>query len=164
MYCSACGQHLREDAHFCDHCGASTELPGAVTNESPAAPSRTYREVEVPAEVSYEERPVAPTHTYYENEDPYKDQITRLKLELKQIKLELKRVNADLSATRAQHSTTAAFVPRGTLRRGYKIIEDVRLWGPQQQKQALQQEILNMEQELLNLQQAQVQWKLQQQA
>jgi predicted amidophosphoribosyltransferase len=160
MYCSACGQHLREDAHFCDHCGASTELPGAVTNESPVAPARTEYAVDGP----YEERPVAPTHTYYENEDPYKDQITRLKLELKQIKLELKRVNADLSATRAQHSTTAAFVPRGTLRRGYKIIEDVRLWGPQQQKQALQQEILNMEQELLNLQQAQVQWKMQQQA
>ncbi|MDQ2885643.1 MAG: zinc ribbon domain-containing protein [Chloroflexota bacterium] len=164
MYCSACGQHLRDDAHFCDHCGASTELPGAVTNESPVAPSRTYREVEVPAEVPYEERPVAPTHTYYENEDPYKDQIAQLKLELKQVKLELKRVNADLSATRAQHNTTAAFVPRGTLRRGYKMFEDMRLWGPQQQKQALQQEIINMEQELLDLQQAQVQWKLQQQA
>ena len=160
MYCSACGQHLRDDARFCDHCGASTELPGAVTDESPAATSGTYREVDGP----YEERTVRPSHTYHENEDPYKDQITQLKLELKQIKLELKRVNADLSATRAQHSTTAAFVPRGTLRRGYKMIEDVRLWGPQQQKQALQQEILSMEQELLDLEQAQVQWKIQQQA
>ncbi len=158
MYCSACGQHLRDDAHFCDHCGASTELPGAVTNESPVAPAPIEYAVDGPPVV----RSIAPSHTYHENVDPYKDQITQLKLELKQIKLELKRVNADLSATRAQHNTTAAFVPRGTLRRGYKMFEDMRLWAPQQQKQALQQEILNMEQELLNLEQAQVQWKLQQ--
>ena len=158
MYCSACGQHLREDARFCDHCGASTELPGSVTHEQPAPVAHTYREVDDP----YAERSIAPTHTYHENSDPYKDQIKQLKLELRQIKLELKRVNAELSSTRAQHSETATFVPRGMLRRGYKMIEDVRLWGPQRQKEALQQEIINMEQELLDLEQAQAQWKLQQ--
>lgn len=159
MYCSACGQHLHDDARFCDHCGASIELPGSVTNENPAPPTHTRRQPDGPNE----ERPTPSTRTYHENKDPYKDQIAQLKLELRQLKLELKRVNANLSTTRAQHNETAAFVPHGVLRRGYKIIEDVRLWGPQQQKQALQQEIMNMEQELLNMQQAQTQWKLQQQ-
>jgi hypothetical protein len=95
--------------------------------------------------------------------DPYKDQISQLKLQIRQLKLNLKQVNTGMSKTRSQYYQTAAFVPRGILdgwlRRGYKMTEDMRLLGPQQQKQRLQQEIINLEQELLGLQQAQVDWK-----
>jgi hypothetical protein len=95
--------------------------------------------------------------------DPYKDQISQLKLQIRQLKLNLKQVNTGMSKTRSQYYQTAAFVPRGILdgwlRRGYKMTEDMRLLGPQQQKQRLQQEIINLEQELLGLQQAQSDWK-----
>jgi hypothetical protein len=66
-----------------------------------------------------------------------------------------------MSNKQAQYNETATFVPRGMLRHGYKMIEDVQLWGPQQRKQQLQQEIAQLEQELLGLQQAQAQWKSQ---
>jgi hypothetical protein len=39
------------------------------------------------------------------------------------------------------------------------MTEDIQLLGPQQQKQHLQQEIINLEQELLGLQQSQAEWK-----
>jgi predicted amidophosphoribosyltransferase len=139
MFCATCGQRVRDGAHFCDHCGAQLELPGAITQTAPAESM----------------------HTYHEVTDPYKEQIVKLKLQMKQLKLMLKQVNMDMSNKRAQHSETAAFVPRGVLRRGYKMIEDVQLWGPQQRKQQLQQEILQMEQELLGLQKAQTEWKIQ---
>lgn len=139
MFCATCGQRLRDGAHFCDHCGTQLELPGAITQTAPAES----------------------THTYHEVTDPYKEQIVQLKLQMKQLKLMLKQVNMDMSNKRAQHSETAAFVPRGALRRGYKMIEDMQLWGPQQRKQQLQQEILQMEQELLGLQKAQTDWKIQ---
>ncbi|MBV9616400.1 MAG: zinc ribbon domain-containing protein [Ktedonobacteraceae bacterium] len=141
MYCSTCGQQLHDGAHFCEHCGASLELPAAVTTDSPTRS----------------------THTYHEVKDPYKEQITQLRLELKQMKLDLKQIKMDMSNRRAQYNQTAAFVPGGTLRRGYKMLEDFQLWSPQRQKEALQQEILRLEQELLGLEQAQAQWKVTQQ-
>ena len=141
MYCSTCGQQLHDGAHFCEHCGASLELPAAVTTDSPTRSA----------------------HTYHEVKDPYKEQITQLRLELKQMKLDLKQIKMDMSNRRAQYNQTAAFVPGGTLRRGYKMLEDFQLWSPQRQKEALQQEILRLEQELLGLEQAQAQWKVTQQ-
>ena len=93
-------------------------------------------------------------------QDPYKDQIKQLKLQIKQMKLYLKEVNTHMSATRAQYNQTSAFVPEGIIKRGYKWFEDMRLLGPQQQKQQLQQQIIQLEQELIGLQQAQMQWKL----
>ena len=74
----------------------------------------------------------------------------------------LKQINTQMSATRAQYNQTSAFVPEGIIKRGYKWLEDMRLLGPQQQKQHLQQQIIQLEQELIGLQQAQVQWKLNQ--
>jgi len=139
MFCATCGQRVRDGAHFCDHCGAQLEQPEAITRTAPTES----------------------THTYHEVTDPYKEQIAQLKLQMKQLKLMLKQINMDMSNKRAQHSETAAFVPRGVLRRGYKMIEDAQLWGPQQRKQQLQQEILQMEQELLGLQKAQTDWKIQ---
>ncbi len=134
MFCTACGQRLHDGAHFCDRCGARLESPGAVTYTAPARSTRS-------------------------SSDPYKEQIAQLRLQLRQLKLSLKQINTGMSNRRSQYNETAAFVPRGMLRRGYKMIEDVQLWGPQQHKQQLQQEIAQLEQELLGLQQAQIQWK-----
>jgi predicted amidophosphoribosyltransferase len=150
MFCAACGKRVKDGARFCDNCGAPLQAPGALAEYGP------------------DERggaPVRPTRgrSSVASSDPYKDQISQLKLQIRQLKLNLKQVNTGMSKTRSQYYQTAAFVPRGILdgwlRRGYKMTEDMRLLGPQQQKQRLQQEIINLEQELLGLQQAQVDWK-----
>jgi hypothetical protein len=141
MFCSACGQRVKDGAHFCENCGASLQAPGGVSYDAPEASERRGRG---------------------KPKDPYKDQISQLKLQLKQLKLYLKQVNTNLSNTRSQYYETAAFVPHGFLREGYKWFEDLRLLGPQQQKQRLQQEIMALEQQLLGLQQAQAQWKAEQ--
>jgi hypothetical protein len=117
------------------------QQPGAITDTAPAQYVHANREVSA-------------SHT-----DPYKEQIADLKLQIRQLKVFLKQVNTGMSTKRAQYNETAAFVPRGMLRRGYKMVEDVQLWGPQQRKQQIQQELAQIEQELLGLQQAQVQWK-----
>ncbi len=92
----------------------------------------------------------------------YKEQISQLKLQIRQLKLDLKQINTGMGKTRSQYNQSAAFVPRGILRHGYKEIEDVRLWGPQKKKQELQQQIIYLEQQLLGLQQQQTQWQAQQ--
>lgn len=140
MYCSACGQRAKDGDHFCPNCGAPLQAPGAVTDE-PQTPARRGQAAA---------------------QDPYKEQIAQLKLEIKQLKLYLKQITTNMSSTRSQYYETAAFVPHGLLRRGYKWLEDFRLWKPQMQKQQLQQQIMQLEQELLGLQQAQAQWKAQQ--
>ena len=143
MFCTTCGKHVQEGAHFCDNCGSRLEQPGAVTYTQPTQARHMEREVSTP------------------HGDPYKEQIADLRLQLKQLKLTLKQVTNDMSNKRSQYNETSAFVPHGVLKKGYKIVEDVRLWGPQQRKQQLQQEIAQLEQQLLGLQQAQVQWKRQ---
>ena len=140
MFCSACGQRTKDGDHFCQNCGAPLQTPGALTR-GPQAPVQRGRAA---------------------MQDPYKDQIAQLKLEIKQLKLYLKQITTNMSSTRSQYYETAAFVPHGLLRHGYKWLEDFRLWKPQQQKQQLQQQIMQLEQELLGLQQAQAQWKAQQ--
>jgi predicted amidophosphoribosyltransferase len=137
MYCSTCGQQLQDGAHFCEHCGATLERPGAVTTTNPTRS----------------------THISHEAQDPYKDQISQLRLQLKQLKLDLRQIKTNMSNKRALHNQTAAFVPGEVFRRGYKMLEDFQLWSPQRQKETLQQEILRLEQELLGLEQAQAQWK-----
>ena len=142
MFCAACGTRVKDGAHFCDNCGASLQTPGTVSQYAPGEPVRQTRN---------------------RSGDPYKDQISQLRLQIKQLKLNLKQVNTGMSKTRSRYYQTAAFVPRGLfdglLRRGYKMTEDMQLLGPQQEKQRLQQEIINLEQELLGLQQAQAEWK-----
>src|SRR5579875_348942 len=118
MFCAACGQRVKDGAHFCENCGASLQAPGGVAYDAPEAPSRRTRS---------------------KPKDPYKDQIAQLKLQLKQLKLYLKKVSTEMSNTRSQYYETAAFVPHGLLREIYKGVEDVRLLGPQQKKQILQQ-------------------------
>jgi hypothetical protein len=130
-FCSACGQKIQDGARFCDTCGHPLQEAGRVT----------------------------PSPAYNVQTDPYKDQIAQLRLEIKQWRLALRKITTNMSATRSQYYETAAFVPHGILRHGYKWFEDLRLLGPQQQKQRLQEQIMQLDQELLNLQRAQAEWK-----
>ena len=160
MYCARCGAHNQDGAHFCQNCGNALQAPGAVLHQPPIDPYPIYaQEEQVQAPVrrrtTRSVRSVKPM-------DPYQDQIKQLKLQIKQMKLYLKQVNTHMSATRAQYNQTAAFVPEGIIKRGYKWFEDMRLLGPQQQKQQLQEQIIQLEQQLIGLQQAQMQWKLNQ--
>jgi hypothetical protein len=129
-------------ANFCDKCGTAL---------------RQTREVETYAEP----RRVAAQPARGRVQDPYKEEIKQLRLQIKQLKIYLKQITTKMSSTRARYHETDAFVPRGLLHKGYKILEDVRLLGPQQQKEQLQRQIMQMEQELLGLQQAQAEWQRQ---
>ena len=152
MFCSNCGARAEDGVHFCQKCGASLQSPGGIvqqsyiyaTTEEAAAPGGSRR--------SSSGKP----------QDPYKEQIQQLKLEIRQLKLDLKEITTRMSSIRSRYHETAAFVPRGLLRWGDKAVEDYRLLGPQQQKEQLQRQIMQLEQELLGLQQAQAQWKAQQ--
>lgn len=139
MYCPECGASISNSANFCDKCG------------TPLHPSQEV--------VSYEETRRATRRGSISRQDPYKDQIKQLKLQIKQSKIYLRQITTQMSSTRAQYNETSAFIPRGLLHRGYKIVEDLRLLKPQQQKEQLQRQILQMEQELLGLQQAQQTWQ-----
>ena len=146
MFCSNCGAHVQDGDHFCNNCGAPLQMPGSIvqqpTGSTPPAPSRRSSSNKA--------------------QDPYKDQIQQLKLQIRQLKLDLKQITTQMSNTRSGYYETAAFVPRGLLRWGAKALEDFRLLGPQQQKQQLQQEIMQLERQLLALQQEQAQWKARQ--
>ncbi len=160
MFCPACGQPVANNAQFCEHCG--TRLQNAANND----PYEAFGGAE-PRPAMVPQPPVAPqgrsTRGANAAKDPYKEQIADIKLQIKQLKLDLKQITSNMSSTRSQYYETSAFVPRGLLRRGYKMMEDFRLLGPQQQKQHLQAEIAQLEQELLGLQQAQLSWKRAQQ-
>src|SRR6266699_5680762 len=116
MFCSQCGMCVKDGAHFCDNCGAALQVPGGVSQVAPVESSRGTSKAQ----------------------DPYKEQIRQIKLQIRQLKLDLKRINTEMGKIRSQYNQSAAFVPRGMLRHGYKEIEDVRLWGPQKKKQEWQ--------------------------
>ncbi len=159
MYCARCGAHNQDGARFCQNCGNALQAPGAVLQQPPIDPYPVIaQEEQIEAPARRRTRSVRSVKT----QDPYQDQIKQLKLQIKQMKLYLKQVNTQMSATRAQYNQTSAFVPEGIIKRGYKWFEDMRLLGPQQQKQQLQEQIIQLEQQLIGLQQAQVQWKLNQ--
>ena len=149
MFCSNCGARAQDGDHFCNNCGATLQATGGI---APAAPPPLQTAGQKSSRSSSASKP----------QDPYKDQIAQLKLQLKELKLDLKQITTQMANVRSNYFETSAFVPRGLLKWGYKGIEDFRLLGPQQQKQQLQQHIMQLEQQLLSLQQAQVQWKLQQ--
>src|SRR5689334_16843201 len=129
MFCSNCGARAQDGDHFCNNCGTPLQAPGGVAQSLPpplqSAIPRLGRR-------GGANRP----------QDPYKDQLAQLKLQIKELKLDLKQITTQMANVRSNYYETAAFVPRGLLRWGYKGIEDFRLLGPQQQKQQLQQHIM----------------------
>jgi hypothetical protein len=150
MFCSNCGAHAQDGDHFCNSCGAPLQAAGGVAHSAPPPLQATEPKSSRRASAS-------------KLQDPYKDQIAQLKLQLKELKLDLKQITTRMANVRSNYFETSAFVPHGLLKWGYKGIEDFRLMGPQQQKQQLQQHIMQLERQLLSLQQAQAQWKYQQQ-
>ena len=152
MFCSNCGAHAQDGDHFCNTCGAPLQAAGGVVQTAPP-PLQRAASGPGPTRRGGAGKP----------QDPYKDQIAQLKLQIKELKLDLKQITTQMANVRSNYFETSAFVPRGLLKWGYKGIEDFRLMGPQQQKQQLQQHIMQLERQLLSLQQAQAQWKLQQQ-
>ena len=160
MYCARCGAQNLDGAHFCQNCGSGLQAPVTALQQSPIDPYPIYaQEEQGVVEVAPVRRRTRSVRTA-KPQDPYQVQIKQLKLQIKQMKLYLKGINTHMSATRAQYNQTSAFVPEGILKRGYKWFEDMRLLGPQQQKQQLQEQILQLEQQLIGLEQAQMQWKM----
>ncbi len=149
MFCSQCGTRAEDGARFCNACGAPLQASGGVVHQAP----QSYEPYSEPAPKTSRRSGSA------KSQDPYALQIKQLKLQLKQLKLDLKQLNTQMSSIRANYNQTNAFVPHGFLHEADKMIEDARLRGPQHQKEALQQQIMQLEQELLSLEQQQQQWQ-----
>ncbi|MHB8598240.1 MAG: zinc ribbon domain-containing protein [Ktedonobacteraceae bacterium] len=154
MFCSQCGTHADDGAHFCNSCGASLQAPGGIAHQQPA-PYSPYQ---------YSQPPASPPRAVRRSssakpQDPYSLQIKQLKLQIRQLKLDLKQINTEMSTIRSRHNQSAGFMPRGFFKEGSRMFEDMRLMGPQNKKQQLQQQIMQLEQELLSLQQQQQQWQ-----
>ncbi len=96
-------------------------------------------------------------------QDPYQPQIKALRLQLKQMKLYLKQINQEMQITRAQYEQMRPLLFGRLAWHLGMGFEQFRLWKPQQQKQALQNQIMQLEQELLSLEYQQAQWQAQQQ-
>jgi len=147
MFCSQCGTHVKDGEHFCSNCGASLQNPGAVRQQTPEQDTGRNRG----------------RSNYGGWQDPYKDQIADLRLQIKQLKLDLRQVNNSMSRTRSHYYQTRAFLP-WRIREGSKWFEDIKLIGKQPKKEQLQQQIAELQQQLLGLEQAQIEWKREQQA
>ena len=146
MFCASCGKHVQDGAHFCENCGASLQTPGGVNYQQP---------------MSAREEAVRPSRRRGKTQDPYREPIKQLKLQIRQLKLDLKQITTKMSSTRSISNETRAWLPGRQLRHGEKMLEDALLWKPQMNKQQLQQQILQLEQQLLSLQQQQAQWQAQ---
>lgn len=79
------------------------------------------------------------------------------------MKLYLKQINQQMQITRAQYEEMRPLLFGRLAWHLGKGFEEFRLWKPQQQKQSLQNQIMQLEQELLSLEYQQAQWQAQQQ-
>ncbi len=157
MFCSNCGNHVEDGAHFCTNCGAPLQPPGALAYQQPQPQPKDEPEYRAPAA----KRTSGSSSRQSKPKDPYQQQIKELKLQIKQLRLDLQHVNQQISQARIQYEESAPFLP-WSLRRVDRMIEAGRLWNPAQKRQELQQQIQQLEQQLLGLQQAQLQWQEQQ--
>ena len=79
------------------------------------------------------------------------------------MKLYLRQINQEMGITRAQYQEMRPVLFGNLAWHLGKGFEEFRLFGPQQQKQKLQNQIMEMEQHLLSLEYQQAQWQAQQQ-
>ena len=155
MFCSNCGSHVEDGMHFCSNCGTPLQQPGAISYQSPqqAGPAKGRRgQGQAGAGRARQAKP----------QDPYQPQIKALRLQLKQMKLYLKQINQQMQLTRAQYEEMRPLLFGGLAWHLGKGFEEFRLWHPQQQKQSLQNQIMQLEQQLLSLEYQQAQWQAQQ--
>jgi len=116
MFCSKCGTHVQDEDHFCNNCGAPLQASGGIVQQSSILtpsinPSLPTTPVPKTSRVSSKKR-----------RDPYKGQIQQLKLHIRELKLDLIQITTYMANTRSQYYETAAFVPRGLLRMGDKML------------------------------------------
>lgn len=161
MFCSNCGSHVEDGMHFCSNCGTPLQQPGAISYQSPqqaGSPKgrRGQGQTGTRGAGAGRARQAKP-------QDPYQPQIKALRLQLKQMKLYLKQINQEMQITRAQYQEMRPLLFGRLAWHLGMGFEQFRLWKPQQQKQALQNQIMQLEQELLSLEYQQAQWQAQQQ-
>jgi anion-transporting ArsA/GET3 family ATPase len=155
MFCSNCGSHVNDGEHFCNNCGAALQPTGGVSQHAHAADAPP-----APAPRATARKAGAGGG---KPQDPYKDQIAQLRLQLKEVKLRLRELNNQISGTRSNYFEFDSFAQRGPLREIGRMVEGTQLYGPYQQRQQMREQVMQMEQQLLALQEAQQQWKMQQQ-
>jgi DNA-binding transcriptional MerR regulator len=163
MFCASCGSQVQDGSHFCPSCGASLQAPGGVGYRQQPSQAMPKFEPEMPQRRQGQGRGQGQAQRQAKPKDPYQLQIKQLRLQIKQLKLDLQQINQQMGKTRAQYEQGIGPLIGGWGRRIERGIEDAQLWGPQKQKQQLQQQIQQLEQQLLSLQQAQAQWQMQQQ-
>ena len=159
MFCTNCGAQVQDGTHFCGNCGAALQEPGGISYQpSPQTAQKPNRQ-----RAQGGPKSGSGTRRVAKPQDPFQPQIKELRLQLKQMKLYLKQINQEMSVTRAQYQEMRPLLFSNLAWHLGKGFEEFRLWHPQQQKQALQNQILQMEQHLLSLEYQQAQWQAQQQ-
>ncbi len=155
MFCSNCGAQVDDGMHFCSNCGAPLQQPGAISRQ----PQQAQQRVKGKRGQGVDAGP----RRQAKQQDPYQPQIKALRLQLKQMKLYLKQINQEMQITRAQYQEMRPLLFGRLAWHLGMGFEQFQLWKPQQQKQALQNQIMQLEQELLALEYQQAQWQAQQQ-
>jgi hypothetical protein len=165
MFCSQCGTAAAEGAHFCHACGAPLSAPLEAPGSGPLAPTQyalpqssgtLHPQQMVPAQPALPVDQPPPGRKprgarASASADPRKQQVKALKLELKRLRIEMQQVNAQLSQIRSKYGQGRPFVPWGIGNRIYREVENLEMRNPQQHKQMLQQQIIQVEQQILAL-------------
>ncbi len=149
MYCPHCGLAAKEGAAICEYCGKPLPWMGSGTGE--AAATLEQQSDGAGQRPFAQRRPGGRASGKGANADPRRQQIRALRQRLKQVRLELQQVNMQIQQIRYERSQGAPFVPWGIPNRIYRVIENNQLSGPQQRKQQLQQEALNLQQQIMAL-------------
>ena len=160
MFCTNCGAQVQDGTHFCGNCGAALEEPGGVSYQPPQQAAQKPRGQRAQRAQG---GPGTGTRRVAKPQNPFQPQIKALKLQIRQMKLYLKQINQEMSITRAQYQEMRPMLFGNLAWHLGKGFEEFRLFGPQQQKQKLQNQIMEMEQHLLSLEYQQAQWQAQKQ-
>jgi hypothetical protein len=145
MFCSHCGSAAADGARFCGVCGTALGAP----NSGAFAPQAAPGALPPGGQAAILQQPRGTRAKA--SPDPRKQQLRALKLELRRLRIEMQQVNAQLGQIRGQYQQGSPFVPWGLGHRIFREVENIEILGPQQHKQALQQQIIQLEQQILAL-------------
>jgi hypothetical protein len=153
MTCSRCGLHIQDGDRYCKNCGNALLEPDAVNQHLPA---RSNARMPFPRQGG-PHQPGTPRP-----QNPYKDSIAQLRLQLRELRMQLRELNNQISGTRSNYFELDSFVQRGMIHNVGRMIEGAQLFSPYQQRKQLQSQISQLDHELLSLEKAQEQWRTQQ--